>query len=528
MRLSLLTAALFETSYIQRVKGLQPIAYFPMNESQGRIANELINPSDAIGMHYEVEIGDAVGPDLQPASTYQNDANTSRTLINSTALIAAIDADLGSIMLWYKAARTDIGTKVLFHFSKDGTNYLRMRRTGADGYDFQHNIAGTLCDVTATDAGTSWNCLVATWDKANDRVRFYFNSTTPDEDSTMGVWVGPLSSLIVGANTNIGANPADGCIKHLAIFDYELTAAQVQTCMNIRGNNRSKELVSIASNAAAALAIDTYDLSDECTHPSVIDFGTNWNGYRYWMALTPLPGGDNEFENPQIMASADGDTWVEPGAIVNPIDAWPGEGFYNSDVNLVKDGSDLHCLYRTIEAGPWQGIHYRTSSDGENWGAEGDVLAVAVNQLLSPSCILDGSTYKLWVVDESGSANVVYYRTAAAITGAWSTKQLCTVPLPNYLEPWHIDVILVDSVFEMWVTALDSISAEKAVALFRLTSTDGIVFSNRRCILQPDSNKWDGRYIYKASAQSDGAGGYVIWYGGTDEDNVWKIGKTSI
>jgi hypothetical protein len=80
----------------------------------------------------------------------------------------------------------------------------------------------------------------------------------------------------------------------------------------------------------------------------------------------------------------------------------------------------------------------------------------------------------------------------------------------------------------MWVTALDSISAEKAVALFRLTSTDGIVFSNRRCILQPDSNKWDGRYIYKASAQSDGAGGYVIWYGGTDEDNVWKIGKTSI
>jgi hypothetical protein len=484
-----------------------------------------MDPSN-IGMHFELTVGDAVGPDLETASTWLNTAATSVTRLYGANLLAGIDGDLGSILLWYKAAWTDAGTKVLLHFIDDATHYLRIRRLGANGYDFMHNMGATLCDVAIVDAGVGWNCIVCTWDKVNDRVRIYFNSTTPVADSTMGVWTGPMVTLLLGANTTAGGNPADGCIKHLAIFDYELTAAQVQTCLNIRGGNRSKHLPSRAANAAAALAIDTYDESDECTHPSVIDFGTNWNGYRYWMALTPLPGGDNEFENPQIMDSADGDTWVEPGAIVNPIDAWPGEGFWNSDVNLMYDGTNLNCLYRSSDPGPWTGIHYRQSADGEAWGAEGDVLALASNLSLSPSCILDGATYKMWMIDELANPNKVTYRTAAAITGAWAAAVDCDVPLPAYLEPWHLEVVLVDSVYELWITTKDTRSTETGVATFRLTSTDGINFSNCETIIQPDPNKWDGRFQYKASVQSDGAGGYVIWYGGTDEDNVWKIGKT--
>lgn len=528
MRLSLRTSNLFKIRYTRRVLGLQPIAYFPLNESQGRIAEDWANNNN-IGLYWEVEVGNAVGPDQQVASTWLNDANTSRVRLHGD-ILSAIDWDLGSIMLWYKAAWTDAGTKVLLMLEKDGNNHFRMRRTGVNGYDFQHLAAATLCDVAAVNADSTWKCIIATWDTVNDRLRLYFNEASiTDSDSTFGAGAGAIANGQIGANNYLGGNPADGCIKHFAIWDRELTAAEIQILLNIRGGNRSKEMPAFASNAAAALAIDTYDLSDECTHPSVIDFGTNWNGYRYWMALTPLPGGDNQFENPQIMASADGETWVEPGAIVNPIDAWPGAGFWNSDVRLVYDGTNLHCLYRSYDPGPWSGIHYRSSNDGENWGAQGDVLAIATNQCTSPACIKDGATWKLWVVDENASPNVVKYRTAAAITGAWSSPTTCTVPLPTNYEPYHIDVISDGAGgFELWVSAQETRSSEVSVALFRLTSTDGITFTNCQCVLHPDSNKWDGRFIYKASAQADGAGNVNIWYGGVDEDNVWKIGKTSI
>jgi hypothetical protein len=247
------------------------------------------------------------------------------------------------------------------------------------------------------------------------------------------------------------------------------------------------------------------------------------------MALTPLPGGDATKENPQIMASADGDTWVEPGAIVNPIDAYPGATFWNSDVRLAYNNVDtLYCIYRSYDPGPWSGLHYRTSTDGETWSAQGDVIACSNFLNMSPSLLLVGATWKMWAVDSSGAIYKVNYRTAAAITGAWSAAVDCTLDLPDYFEPYHMDVILVDGIYELWVCCRDNRSTEVGAILFRLTSTDGLTFTNRQTIMQPDPNKWDGRYIYKASAQSDGAGGYVIWYGGTDEDNVWKIGKTTV
>ena len=67
---------------------------------------------------------------------------------------------------------------------------------------------------------------------------------------------------------------------------------------------RINELFAI--HAADHLAISTPPgTSDECTHPDVLDmhqeYGTDWNGYRYWMALTPLPVvNPNDNENPCI------------------------------------------------------------------------------------------------------------------------------------------------------------------------------------------------------------------------------------
>lgn len=102
-------------------------------------------------------------------------------------------------------------------------------------------------------------------------------------------------------------------------------------------------------------------------HPSVHDFGTEWNGYRWWMANTPYPvEGD---ENPWIYASNDMETWVIPDGLTNPIDPWPGIGKYNSDTELVVDDEgNLVCIYREYDGGDH--IRARSSSNGVTWSDE--------------------------------------------------------------------------------------------------------------------------------------------------------------
>ena len=43
------------------------------------------------------------------------------------------------------------------------------------------------------------------------------------------------------------------------------------------------------ANAIAPQAIPTYDGTNQPTHPSVVKFEQPWNGYLYWMAMTPYP-----------------------------------------------------------------------------------------------------------------------------------------------------------------------------------------------------------------------------------------------
>ena len=69
----------------------------------------------------------------------------------------------------------------------------------------------------------------------------------------------------------------------------------------------------LLANAATPLTLSTYDGSGQVVHPSVLDFGqglvkpgsTSWNGYRYWMAITPFPNGNSDHENPCLYASND-------------------------------------------------------------------------------------------------------------------------------------------------------------------------------------------------------------------------------
>ncbi len=74
------------------------------------------------------------------------------------------------------------------------------------------------------------------------------------------------------------------------------------------------------SEGSVVLNIETYiDGKNQPTHPSVIDMGEEWNGFRYWMAYSPYPNADGGEENPCIGASNDMLHWKTPNGLYNPI-----------------------------------------------------------------------------------------------------------------------------------------------------------------------------------------------------------------
>lgn len=112
-------------------------------------------------------------------------------------------------------------------------------------------------------------------------------------------------------------------------------------------------------------------------HPSVVDMGARWNGYRWWRADTPMP---DEFENPSIWGSNDRVTWEVPPGLTNPIDPWPGAHinnvkWFNSDTELVWDhvGQRLVVFWREVVP-PAAKYFAASSRDGSTWLHHGLVI----------------------------------------------------------------------------------------------------------------------------------------------------------
>ncbi len=85
-------------------------------------------------------------------------------------------------------------------------------------------------------------------------------------------------------------------------------------------------------NNATYLNTPTYDGSNQTVHPDIYYNASGWNGYKYWMAITPYP--DAAHENPSILVSNDGFSWAVPPGLTNPIDL-PYPGAENSDPDII-------------------------------------------------------------------------------------------------------------------------------------------------------------------------------------------------
>jgi hypothetical protein len=293
--------------------------------------------------------------------------------------------------------------------------------------------------------------------------------------------------------------------------------------------------------APLRLTIPTYDGTGQVVHPDVRVFAAPWHGSRYWMGVTPYPGGNANFENPSVVVSADGVQWGAPDGLTNPVVSRPVDG-YNSDPDLVYDaaGDRLVLLYREVRAGR-NVIFSRASADGRRWDAPTVLLSKPSHGAISPTVAFnpDGRPM-LWYVDAgpagcSASSTRVKLRVGggpsalspAAPDDGWSSDVETTFALPDHVI-WHLDVTYVAGRAEYW--AVFHAYAKTATCgsgdLYFARSRDGVAWTVYPTpLLVAGKSDWTAASLYRASIVHDAARDVLsVWFSARAADGSWSAG----
>lgn len=230
-------AGSLKSAYTNKIVGLGPIGYWPQAESSGTtIVDESGNARN--GIYSNVTLG-AVGiGDGRTAASYNG--TTSYGNIYTAGLAAAFNGSELSILLWFQMSGSGVWTDGLtrrcIYVAADASNYVRMFK-GSINNNFQwtYNAGGTVKGASTSMSPTTWQHVAITVSKANDRMRAYLNGTSIATLTGLGVWAGTPASTtcVIGATTTVPVEVHSGLLAHTAIFDRELSAAEILTAATV-------------------------------------------------------------------------------------------------------------------------------------------------------------------------------------------------------------------------------------------------------------------------------------------------------
>lgn len=364
-------------------------------------------------------------------------------------------------------------------------------------------IAGTLSVVEAGIGGTT--------------------SSAASLSITTGAVALSTTTLVAPAAANISVADADGFYVGDTV---EEVLAEIPTKMDTRYAtfpSLTSTAVTVPYGAQTTLTIPTYDGSGTVVHPSLVFCDKGWNGYRYWLAFTPLPSGNSAFENPSVVVSNDGATWTVPAGGSNPIEPALGGSDYNSDPHLLLASNGYMYLFwraaYTSTPSTGERVYYRRSTDGITWSARTLIHTEnsTTRALLSP-CLVEepDGTWRMYVVDNVASPNVVNTYTAATVDGPWSGPTTCTgFTVDSGRDEWHLDLHRIGG--EYVAVFNDTLSGGSSQGtLYRATSTNGTAFTTDTLAFPPmmssGGEALGGYRIAFIPARVDGVDGYeVIW-----------------
>lgn len=223
-RLPILLGA--EKTYAQKVLGLSPIVYYPLNEASGTTAIDLVAGRN--GTYTGVDLAQSQPPFVCPFWDGLNDY----CALPAASLSTILPKQAGSLSAWAKAydssvwsagqlniaTLTTIGNNDRWWLAKGNLNTtLYTHKAGATSIIPQKTGLSTL----------SWFHMVLTWSIAADQVYAWFNNTIVAASPYSGLGT-PTANNLWTTQSNIGSigQPSTvfhGWIAHVSLWDRVLS-----------------------------------------------------------------------------------------------------------------------------------------------------------------------------------------------------------------------------------------------------------------------------------------------------------------
>lgn len=276
----------------------------------------------------------------------------------------------------------------------------------------------------------------------------------------------------------------------------------------------------VLQNAPNPIFTETYEGSGQTVHPDIIKFELGFKGalsstYRYIMAITPYPYGNDDYENPCVIVSTSGESFIEDN-IPNPITPAPVNPHHHSDTDIIYYNGMFYLYYRYDNS-----IKLKTSNNLVTWTPEKKVNLEGA----SPAFIYDydSNKFKCWICQFN--VGVEYYESA---DGEVFTGQTLT-DIPNRigdLYVWHIDVqkLKLSGKYIALITYSSGAGGKSPTYLFFGVSNDGLHWTvYDKPILSPSVSGWDNRFIYRSTFIVEN-GKIKVWYSAADTALRWHVG----
>ncbi|MGE5362941.1 MAG: DUF2341 domain-containing protein [Bacteroidota bacterium] len=281
-------------------------------------------------------------------------------------------------------------------------------------------------------------------------------------------------------------------------------------------------------NAPLPLNTPTYDGSGQMVHPDILFFEEGWNGYKYWMVMTPFPKNNDDYENPSLLVSQNGQDWSVPPGLTNPIVSIDTSRGYLDDPDVVMAGDTMVVYYNEVNKDGHSYIKRMYSLDGINWSTPRTTF-IYTNYLTSPAIIYEDSTYYMWFIYSDGcySTSSIIYLFKSKDGKNWTDDKEVNLALDGRVV-WHFNIIKNGNKYQMLLNTFSGTSPDCArTNLYYAESTDKINWNvNSKAILTPTCSSWDSYNIYRASFLADSLNNLRIWYSARHTNRNWRLGYT--